>query len=209
MKIIVISPSRTTDNELKTVTALFEHGLQIFHLRKPSMRTNEMKEYIEAIPSIFHNRIIIHSHHKLASTFDLRGIHLTKAHFRKKLLLWWRLRSLLLKKPNISVSTSFHKLLSVYDAEPRFAYAFLGVIFDKVSGKFNAGYSRHSLEAAIAKTKNKLIARGGTDISNIETCRDIGFYGVAYSSAIWKSEDPVKTFCAIKDRFRELNIPAE
>ena len=169
----------------------------------------EMKEYLEQIPAAFHDRIVIHSHHKLASQFNLKGIHLAKVHFKKKFLLWWKLRSLLLKKPNICVTTSFHKLLSVYDAEPRFAYAFLGVIFDKVSGKFNAGYSKHSLEACIIKTRNKLVARGGTTAENIEICHQLGFYGVAYSSAIWRAEDPLKAFCEIKDGFKSLNIPVE
>lgn len=35
MKIIVISPSKTIANEAQVVTAFFENGLELFHLRKP------------------------------------------------------------------------------------------------------------------------------------------------------------------------------
>jgi len=44
MKIIVISPSKTIANEAQVVTAFFENGLELFHLRKPFMSTKEMAE---------------------------------------------------------------------------------------------------------------------------------------------------------------------
>ena len=33
-------------------------------------------KYLQEIPVHFHNRIVIHSHHNLAWTFKLKGIHL-------------------------------------------------------------------------------------------------------------------------------------
>ncbi|MBI3509227.1 MAG: thiamine phosphate synthase [Bacteroidetes bacterium] len=206
MKLLLISPSRTTEKEIQQVISFFEHGLRVYHLRKPNMSTREMKEYLKKIPAAFHNRIIIHSHHKLASQFNLKGIHLTRIHLKRRFRTWWRLRTLLLKKPGLVVTTSFHKIGSVYSNDQNYHYAFLGTIFDKVSGKYNVGYSEHSLRAGIERSTNPLIARGGTALENVALCRDLGFSGMVFYSGIWKAEDPLQKLCAIKDKFRELNI---
>ncbi len=209
MKLIVISPSKTGEHEPKVVTALFEHGLETFHLRKPSMRTKEMKKYIEEIPAHFHGRIVIHSHHKLASTYALRGIHLTRQHQKQRLRTWIRLRFLKLRKPGLIVTTSFHRLPSIYQNKDRFDYVMLGTIFNQVDGKFNAGYNGHSLRAALSKSPIPIIARGGTGRDTIGLCSELGFAGVALYSSIWKRGDPVEEFVAIMDQCRELNIPVE
>src|SRR4051812_42975580 len=106
MKIILISPSKTIEDEPRIATELFEHGLETLHLRKPSMRTKEMRAYLDAIPAHFHHRIIIHSHHNLVRKYALRGIHLTHEHHKKKIRLWFRLKFLKLRNPNLLVTTS-------------------------------------------------------------------------------------------------------
>lgn len=207
MKLFIISPSKTRENETRIVTELFEHGLETFHLRKPSMSTKEMRQYIRAIPAHFHNRIVIHSHHRLANEFGLKGIHLTRAHLKKRFTTWFRLRRLKFTNPGLTVSTTFSRIGELYENKKTYDYIFLGTIFDAVSGKFNAGYSRHSVEAAIKKTTVKVIARGGTGIENIESCNEVGFAGMVFYSGVWKKEDPIEAFCEILTRCRELNIP--
>ena len=209
MKIVVISPSKTVENETKIVTELFEHGLETFHLRKPSMNTKEMRLYIQDIPTHFHNRIIIHSHHNLARKFSLKGIHLTRQHQKRKIRMWLRLQYLKMRNPNMFVTTSFHKLASIYQNEKKYNYVFLGTIFDQVSEKFNAGFNETSLRAALSKTELPVLARGGTNKSNIGLCHDLGFSGVAIYSGIWKKENPVDAFCEIINECRALNIKVE
>ncbi len=209
MKLIVISPSKNSEHEPKKVTALFEHGLETFHLRKPSMRTKEMRNYLEEIPAHFHGRIVVHSHHKLAAKYDLRGVHLTRQHQKQKLRTWFRLRFLRLRKPGLIVTTSFHRLPSVYQNKDRFDYVMLGTIFNQVDGKFNAGYNEHILRAALSKSPIPIIARGGTGPDTVGLCNDLGFAGVALYSSVWKSGDPVEAFVAIVKQCRELNIPVE
>lgn len=209
MKLILISPSKTTDSETRIVTELFEHGLETYHLRKPTMRTKEMRQYLERIPAHFHNRIIIHSHHNLANRYPLKGVHLTRLHLKKKFSTWFRLKFLQLKRPDLTISTTFHKIAHVYGNKQKFNYVFIGTIFDRVEGKFNAGYAEYSLRSAIQKSASPLIARGGTSIDNIAICREIGFGGMVFYTAIWNDEQPVDAFCRILTRFRELNIPIE
>ncbi len=197
MKIIVISPSKTSETETKTVTQLFEHGLEIFHLRKPSMSTNEMRDYLNSIPAHFHNRIVIHSHHGLAKKYNLKGIHLTREHLKHKIRNWFRLRMIKMRHPGVIVTTSFHKLSGIYQNNKKYDYVLLGTIFDALSEKFNAGYNEHSLRAAIAKSCTPIIARGGTNSGNVKTCFELGFSGMIFYSGIWKKEKPLEEFCKI------------
>jgi thiamine-phosphate pyrophosphorylase len=204
MELLVISPSKTSAIETKMVTELFEHGLEIFHLRKPSMTTKEMSAYISAIPAHFHSRIIIHSHHRLVKKFQLKGIHLTRQHLKRKFYTSLRVRLLQMRRPGIKVTTSFHKLANVYQNKKNYDYVLLGTIFDSVSEKFNAGYNANSLKAALSKSLIPVVARGGTNVDNIATCKELGFAGMIFYSGIWKSENPVEAFCKIIEKNREL-----
>ncbi len=209
MKLIVISSSKNRPEDPKIITELFECGLNLLHLRKPSMSTQDMRKIIEQIPEHFHDRIVIHSHHKLASKFKLRGVHLTAVHRRRKFSTWLRLRMLQMKNDALTVSTSFHKLSNVYTNKSEFSYIFLGTIFDRLSSKFHAGYSEHSVLAATSKSSVPLVARGGTNGLLITKCAELGFTGVAFGSAVWDSDSPVQAWKNIVDKCREQSIPFE
>lgn len=199
MRLIVISSSKTSIHEPKKVNEMLECGLETFHLRKPSMSTNEMRAYLESIPEHFHNRIIIHSHHKLASKYSLLGIHLTNIHRRRKFSTWMRIKMLKFSDPNLVVTTSFHKLGNLYNNHASYNYIFLGTIFDRLAGNYNAGYNEHSLRAAITRTPIPLIARGGITQELLPRCAEIGFAGASLASCIWDKPDPVKSWCAIQE----------
>jgi thiamine-phosphate pyrophosphorylase len=210
MKLLVLTPS-TGDVVLETIiaTKLFENGLETFHLRKPRFSTREMTEYLDKIPVQFHTRIVIHSHHALAMQYKLKGIHLTRTHLRRKVRLWINLKMIRFKQPNITISTSFRKLASLYEEENNYDYVFLSPIFDSISGKFQAGFNEHSLKAAIHKTSFKIIARGGVDASKLESIQEIGFSGLILNSALWTSPDPVQAFVDVLDTFKRLELPLE
>lgn len=89
MKLIVITSSKSIPDEPKLLTEMFEAGLPCLHMRKPRLSTKEMQALIEAIPAVFHNRIMLHSHHELALKYKLRGIHLSRVHLSKRLRYWW------------------------------------------------------------------------------------------------------------------------
>lgn len=209
MKLIIISSSKNTTSEPRVITELFENGLGHFHLRKPSMSTMDMRKLIEAIPEHFHNRIVIHSHHKLAGKYELGGIHLTGLHRRRKFSSWFRMKLLKMKNETLTVSTSFHKLGHVYTNHKSYSYILLGTIFDRLSGNFNAGYNEHSLRAVIEKNGVPLIARGGTSPATIPICADLGFHGIAFGSTIWNSAAPVKAWCDILDTCKSQSISVQ
>lgn len=209
MKLFVVSSSKNKTDDPKIMTEMFECGLNAFHLRKPAMSTNDMRSVIEAVPEHFHNRIVIHSHHKLASKYNLRGVHLTAVHRRRKFSTWFRLRMLGMKNDSLTISTSFHKLGHVYTNKSEYNYVFLGTIFDRLSNGFNAGYSEYSIRALTEKTSLPLIARGGTNADLIQRCKELGFSGVAFGSIIWDSPEPVQVWKKIVDACREQSIQFE
>jgi thiamine-phosphate pyrophosphorylase len=211
MKLIIISSSSSIENETLIVTKLFEAGLETFHLRKHKLSMKKTKEFIKEIPAHFHNRIIIHSHHKLARKFSLKGIHLTKSHKKRKFQTWLSIKIIQLKNPSIIITTSFSNIGQLFETNHQYNYnySFLSPIFDSLGSKFQGGFTEYSLKSAMQKTPMNIIARGGVDITAIEKAHNIGFKGLAFYSCIWKKKDPLKEFNIIIEKFQELKISPE
>jgi thiamine-phosphate pyrophosphorylase len=210
MKLIVISSSATLENEADTITRLFEAGLETFHLRKHKLSTRKTKELIRLIPAHFHNRIVLHSHHMLARKFNLKGIHLTKTHKKRKVRTLFRIWILRLRRPALIITTSFSSIGDLLEPHPfQYDYAFLSPIFDSLNSKFQGGFTEHSLRSAMGKTKMGVIARGGVDIEAIAKAEDLKFGGLAFYTSLWGSKDPVMEFNKIIRRFEELKIKIE
>lgn len=211
MKLIVITSNNSIENETQTVTDLFEAGLETLHLRKHKLSTRKMKEFIAAIPKQYHNRIIIHSHHKLARKFALKGVHLTKSHIKKKWTTWFTLKLIRLKNPGIIITTSQSTIGQILSTNQNYAYeyTFLSPIFDNFNSRFQGGFTEHSLKSALQKTNLPIIARGGIDVTIIEKANELGFSGLAFYSAIWKKKNPLEEFNKVVEKFQELKIPIE
>jgi thiamine-phosphate pyrophosphorylase len=211
MKLIVISSSTHLENEAQIVTKLFEAGLETFHLRKLKWSTQKMKEFINQIPEHFHDRIYIHSHHNLVNKFSLGGIHLTSTHKKRKLQTWLMIKWIKLKQPHLKITTSFKTIGNLLDTKYNYdyAYVFLSPVFDNVSSKFQSGFTEHSLNSALKKTKLNVIARGGVDVTSIEKANKTNFKGLAFYSSIWKTNNPIVEFNRVIEKFQELNIHIE
>ncbi|MEO6884054.1 MAG: thiamine phosphate synthase [Bacteroidia bacterium] len=209
MQLIVISSSTNFENEMEIVGKLFEAGLETFHLRKPKFSTRELKKYIQQISPNFHNRIVIHSHHSLAGKFKLKGIHLTKTHLNRNLKTSLVVKWLRFRNPKLTISTSYSKLISIFEEDKRFSYVFLSPVFDSLIGKYQSGFTEHSMKKAIEKTSHKVIARGGVDIHCLPKAKELGFAGIAIYSGLWNKKNPLTEFESIIKKCYELGIPIE
>ena len=76
MKLIVVTAPTFFVEEDKIITALFEEGLDILHLRKPETPSMYSERLLTLIPEKYHRRIVTHEHFYLKEEFDLMGIHL-------------------------------------------------------------------------------------------------------------------------------------
>jgi thiamine-phosphate pyrophosphorylase len=207
MRLVVITPSKDIPDEQSLVTKMFESGLRTLHLRKPRHSTNQLAEYLREIPAHFHNRIVIHSHHKLALKFDLKGVHLSKTHLSLNWRYWVVRPRLRLKLQQTSKSRSYTKLQQVYNPEEQtFDYFLVGTMFNNMTGELYSGFYEDGVLAANKNSPKKLIARGGTSPDSILKSKAYGFAGIAFNSYLWNAERPYENFMQILKVFRDHDI---
>ncbi|MBI3517894.1 MAG: thiamine phosphate synthase [Bacteroidetes bacterium] len=210
MKLVVITQSQKSDNEIASIIQMFEAGLDTLHVRKNRFSTKELDEYLKEIPSHFHNRIIIHSHHRLALKYNLKGFHFTEAHLKKKLHLWWNTKMIYLRKPNLIKSISYKRVSDLYLPEKVDTnYCFLGTMFHNVSGELYSGFYPETITAAIQKSGKKIYARGGVNEKSVELAYKLGFHGIALYGHVWKSTSPFTKYIEFVRFCKEKNIPIE
>lgn len=199
MKAIILSAQKQVENEIDKVIEMFEEGMNTFHLRKPHYSFRKMKSYLDKVPYEFHNRIIIHSHHKLALKFNLKGIHLTSKSRENKISNWFLLRRIKKKNPWIIISTSLHSISELETYNDLYDYVFLSPIFDSISKQdYHSGFKEFSLSSATRRSNYKIVALGGVKLDNIAEAYKMGFWGCAFLGTIWNSEDPLQSFKEIK-----------
>ena len=189
MQIIVVSSKDKFRSELVHVTKMFEAGLEVFHLRKPKFSQKRMEEYIKEIPEKYHNRVVIHSFHDLAQQYDLKGIHLTKRHKKKRFAVAWRNFLLKLRRPSLTISTSCHDLAKLRLYANKYDYVMLSPVYNSISNNGGqAAYAQGSLKKVIKDIGgDKIVALGGLDATNIDDAKSLGFSGVALLGTLWYS----------------------
>jgi thiamine-phosphate pyrophosphorylase len=207
MKLALLSPSKTSTEEPALVTEFFNNGLDLFHLRKPDMNLGQMSEYLHQIPKKFWPQIVLHSNYPLVLRHHIGGIHVgkrkkKKSYIRTKLtLLYYKFRN-----KNLTVSSSFSNLSSLFEDEHPYDYVFLSPIFDSISKSgYQSGFVHHNLQIALNKTSHKVYALGGVSLENISAVYDMGFDGMVLSGIIWQSEDKLDVFKKIAKAKAELD----
>lgn len=210
MKLVVITQSQKSDIEIASIIQMFEAGLDTLHVRKNRFSTKELDEYIKEIPAHFHNRIIIHSHHRLALKYNLKGFHFTSTHLNQKLRLWWNTKMIYLRKPRLIKSISYKRISDLYlDQKVKTDYCFLGTMFHNVSGELYSGFYPETVRAAITKSGKNIYARGGINEKSVELAYDLGFQGVALYGHLWKSTSPFTKYIEFVRYCKSKNIPIE
>lgn len=210
MKLVVITQSQKSDIEIPSIIKMFEAGLETLHLRKNRFSTKELDAYINEIPVYFHNRIIIHSHHKLALKYDLKGFHFTSTHLQHKFKLWWNTKMIYLRKPHLVKTISYKRISDLYvEQKVKTDYCLLGTMFHNVSGELYSGFYPETITALLKKSGQKIYARGGINEKSIKLAYEIGFHGVALYGHLWKSSSPFDKYIEFIRYCKEENIPIE
>lgn len=182
---IIISNPIAVANEIKTVHALFENGLELFHIRKPEFSEEEMKAFVTAIGLEFRNRLVLHSYHHLAKEFGINRIHFSSTNRPDNFQ----------KAEGFTVSTSTHSIEEFNALSEDFGYAFLSPVFKSISKENYEPKTNWATE--IKKRINfqtKLIGLGGIQDTNLHQALQLGFDEVALLGSIWNSENPIQNF---------------
>ena len=180
MKLIVVTPPKFFIEEDKIITALFEEGLDILHIRKPETSAMYCERLLTLIPKKYHKRIVTHEHFYLKEEFDLMGIHLNRRNSNEP------------HDYSGHVSTTCRTLAELQNKKHFYDYVFVKPLFDN-SSKVN--FSDSFPYATIREMKkkklidNKVMAAGGISDKNIEIAKELGFGGVAVMSDLWEKFD--------------------
>ena len=185
---LLISNPTAVPKEINTIHALFENGLELFHVRKPDFSILEIKAFVNAIGLEFRNQLILHSHHQLADELGINRLHFTtKDRVRNNPVRVWN--------PDRVNSTSTHSIAEFNGLESCFEYAFLSPVYPSIS-KENY-FSKENLLDEITKRTNfqtKIIALGGITATNALKTIENGFDDFALLGTIWNSNQPIENF---------------
>ncbi len=180
MKLIVITQPTFFVEEDKIITALFEEGLDILHLRKPETAAMYSERLLTLIPEKYHRFIVTHEHFYLKQEFGLMGIHLNARNPQE---------------PNGfsgHVSCSCHSLEEVKKKKKYYDYVFLSPVFDSISKKgYQAAYTSEELREAAKEgiIDKNVMALGGINEENILQVKDYGFGGAVVLGDLWSRFD--------------------
>ena len=175
--IIVITLPEFIDREAERIVQLLCGRADLIHLRKPDASIEEMERLINAIPSEYHNRLVLHDHHSLAMKYNLYGIHLNSRN------------PLPPKDWNGSISRSCHSLEEVKEWKTKCNYLSLSPIYDSISKQgYKSAFSRERIEKAVADgiIGNKVLALGGVTFDKVEEVERLGFGGAMILGDAWK-----------------------
>lgn len=176
MKLIVVTAPTFFVEEDKIITALFEEGLDILHLRKPETPAMYSERLLTLIPQKYHKRIITHEHFYLQEEFSLMGIHLNTRNP---------------KEPHDysgHISCTCHSLDEVRNKKHFYDYLFLSPIYNCITKTgVTSGFTAEELRQA-EKSKiidSKVMALGGITSDNILEIKDYGFGGAVIMGDLW------------------------
>lgn len=184
--IIVITPEEIVPNETEIVNELFQEGLDLLHIRKPFINSEELANFIQKIDSEFHSQLVLHNYFDLAKGFKVSRFHFKEAD---------RQNNLFKSFTDQIISTSVHDIETFNELNEEWEYAFISPAFPSISKK---GYGKNSTVLTDIKKRNnsniKLIALGGINENNIQELSHHNIDGVALLGAIWESNEPLNVF---------------
>lgn len=176
MKLILMTTPHFFVEEHQILSALFEEGLDILHLRKPNTEPIFSERLLQLIPDTFRKNIVTHDHFYLKNEYGLHGIHLNE------------------RNPELPNNYKGHKSITCHNAEELcsnkgiYDYVFLSPIYDGISDPTQISQFSSKDLSEMAKQKllgKNVIAKGGVELENIPYLMDLGFGGVVISGSLW------------------------
>ena len=196
MKLIVVTAPTFFVEEEDIITALFEEGLDILHLRKPETSAMYSERLLTLIPEKYHKRIVTHEHFYLQEEFNLMGIHLNQ------------------RNPNEphdyagNVSTMCHTLDDLTCKKRFYDYVFLTPHEEfTYSADFLTDYTPEQLKRAkkMKQIDSRVMAFGGT-LENVKEIKKYGFGGAVIMNDLWHkfNASTDRDYQAIIDHFKKI-----
>lgn len=196
MKLVIQTQPTFFVEEDKIISALFDEGMDILHLRKPDSEPIYSERLLSLLPNEYYNKINVHQHYYLKQEYDLHGIHIDNPDqpvpegYRR----------------HITRSTS--RISDLKDMKKQCDYVMLHSLFDSLHDNTRASLTIKEMEDA---RDNGLIDRhvyalGGMSYENIKMAKELGFGGVCICGDLWNrfSIQHEIDFKALIEHFRKL-----
>ncbi|MDH7446057.1 thiamine phosphate synthase [Aquimarina sp. 2201CG14-23] len=191
--VIVLTSEKPLSNEAVQINALFNAGLQILHLRKPTFTIDGYRSLLDLIETRYHNRIMLHQFPELTQEYGLRGIHLQEQ-ARINLEDALEVTVQVYKNKGFSVTSSFHAIEEIKSCKTDFEYVLLSPVFGSISKK---GYEGKGFD--VTHLDEVVIGMGGINEATLQKTYELGFKGVGILGGVWNTEDPVTSFVQINE----------
>ncbi len=183
--------------EHQLLTAFFDEGLEILHLRKPNTEPVYSERLLSLLPDEYRKKIIVHDHFYLKAEYNLRGIHLNGRNPEPP------------QGYKGHISCSCHSAEEILQHKKHFDYVLFSPVFDSISKN---GYTAQFSPAELKEwgkqriIDKKVMALGGVDAENIPILKDYGFGGAVILGGIWSRFDIHNTtdFKELINYFRKL-----
>lgn len=195
MKFILITRPDYFSGEEEVLNTLFDHGLDLLHIRKPDAPAYMMERLLSLINPKYYKRIVVHDCFDLQKEFGLLGVHLNS---RNKTLP---------DGYDGQVSMSCHSLEEVTAHKAGCDYVFLSPVYDSVSkAGYKSAFTISQLKAAGGIIDRKVIALGGITVDNIKEVKSLGFGGVAMIGGLWDKFDELNdvSFDPLIEHFKKI-----
>lgn len=180
MKLLLLSTPEFFVEEDTIITALFEEGLDGFHMRKPNSEPIYCERLLTLLPEQWHSKVVVHEHFYLKEEFGLKGIHLSQnndvppPHYRGHL------------------SRSCHTLDELRTLREGTDYVFLSPVYNSISNPTRkAGFTSEELYNATRQglIDRKVMAAGGINAETLPLLADYGFGGAVILGDLWTRFD--------------------
>ena len=193
--IVLIAPEADNPNEIELLHQLFQEGLAYYHLRKPLKDYQEHRDYLNAIETKYHNRIVVHFFHELINEYDLKGVHFQEqkridhidnpGQYFKNLDMYGK-----------TISSSFHDPKVLEDCEFEFDYHLLSPVFSSISKQ---GYEGKGFN--VNQSEKLIVGMGGITDKTVQQTLKLGFKGIGVLGGVWNMENPVESFLTLKKHY--------
>lgn len=201
MKLIVLSTPHFFIEEDQILTALFEEGLDLLHIRKPDSEPVLSERLLSLIPSQYHSRIVVHNHFYLKEEYGLRGIHLSQHEPEPP------------RDYSGKVTRTCYTIEQLAQDKAKYEYTFLDSIFSGITeGHRPSNFTAEQIKEATRRglIDRKVMASGGVSIENLSQVQDMGFGGAVVCGDLWNRFDVHKglDYKSLLSHFRHLRKAA-
>ncbi|PZW42599.1 thiamine-phosphate pyrophosphorylase [Mesonia algae] len=193
--IVLIAPEEDVPNEIEILHELFKAGVQYYHLRKPFKDLEQHKDYLNKIKPKYHNRIVLHNHHELINSYNLKGIHFQEQKRRDTIDNPTRY----FKNLNMfgkTISSSFHDPEELNRCYFEFDYHLLSPVFNSISKQAYKGQGFN-----VNHIDKTIVGMGGVTAKNLSKFNKLGYKGVGVLGGVWNNTNPLAAFKQINEAY--------